>query len=152
MVCTWYYTVNGLSNTFSWRSGHRERAVKRNAHRFPADFIFRLTKEEDAALRCQIGTSNGRGGRRYLPYAFTEHGAIMAATVLNSPRAVQMSVFVVRAFVRMRAALADTRELSCKLAALEQKVKARFPVVLRPARPECAKTPVKATNSPNPAC
>ena len=102
------------------------RAVKRNAHRFPPDFIFRLTKDEDDALRCQIGTSKGKGGRRYLPYAFTEHGAIMTATVLNSPRAVQMSVFVVRAFVRMRAALTDTRELARKLAALEREVKARL--------------------------
>ena len=102
------------------------RAVKRNAHRFPPDFIFRLTKDEDDALRYQIGTSKGKGGRRYLPYAFTEHGAIMAATVLNSPRAVQMSVFVVRAFFRMRAALTDTRDLARKLAALEREVKARL--------------------------
>jgi hypothetical protein len=102
------------------------RAVKRNANRFPPDFIFQLTKDEDEALRCQIGTSNGRGGRRYLPYAFTEHGAIMTATVLNSSRAVQMSVFVVRAFVRMRTALTDTRELARKLAALEREVKGRL--------------------------
>jgi len=102
------------------------RAVKRNIHRFPADFIFQLTKEEDDALRCQIGTSKGKGGRRYLPYAFTEHGAIMAATVLNSPRAVQTSVFIVRAFVRMRAVLMDTRELARKLAALEREVKSRL--------------------------
>ena len=79
------------------------KAVKRNRARFPADFCFQLTQEEFEALRFQFGTSNtGRGGRRYRPYAFTEHGAIMAATVLNSPRAVQMSVFVVRAFVEMR--------------------------------------------------
>jgi hypothetical protein len=102
------------------------RAVKRNQHRFPDDFIFRLTKQEDDALRYQIGTSNGRGGRRYLPYAFTEHGAIMSATVLNSPRAVQMSVFVVRAFVRMRLVLGDTSELARKLVILEREVKARL--------------------------
>src|SRR4051794_31879565 len=64
------------------------RAVKRNRDRFPADFVFQLTEEESIALRCQIGTSKGRGGRRYMPYAFTEHGAIMAATILNAPRAV----------------------------------------------------------------
>jgi len=101
-----------LAAIYGVETGALNRAVKRNAHRFSPDFIFRLTKEEDDALRCQFGISKGKGGRRYLPYAFTEHIAIMAATVLNSPRAVQMSVFVVRAFLRMRAALADTRELT----------------------------------------
>ena len=70
----------------------------------------------------------GRGGRRTLPYAFTEHGAIMAANVLNSPHAAQMSVFVVRAFVKMRSLLTDTRDLARKLAALEQELKARLDV------------------------
>lgn len=103
------------------------RALKRNAEKFPSDFIFRLTAKEHAALRCQIGTSNaGRGGRRYLPYAFTEHGAIMAANLLNSPQAVQMSVFVVRAFVAMRATLTDTRGLARKLATLEKELTARL--------------------------
>jgi hypothetical protein len=74
--------------------------VRRNIERFPADFMFQLTPEESDGLRSQIATSNvpvGRGGRRYLPYAFTEHGAIMAASVLNSPQAVQTSIFVARA-------------------------------------------------------
>jgi hypothetical protein len=114
------------------------QAVKRNADKFPDDFMFRLTVQEVTTLRSQIVTSkqegmrsqsvtgSGKGGRRYAPYVFTEHGAIMAATVLNSPRAVQMSVFVVRAFIRMRAALTDTRELARKLAALEREVKARL--------------------------
>ncbi len=75
------------------------KAVKRNLARFPDDFIFQLTDEELENLRFQIGTSSLHGGRRYLPYAFTENGAIMAANVLNSPEAVRMSVFVVRAFV-----------------------------------------------------
>ena len=80
--------------------------VKRNEERFPADFMFQLTPTEHEALRSQFATSKqGRGGRRYPPYAFTEHGAIMAATVLNSERAVEMSVFVVRAFVRLRESL-----------------------------------------------
>jgi hypothetical protein len=71
--------------------------AKRNQERFPSDFMFQLTRKEHDALRSQIATSKkSRGGRRYTPYAFTEHGAIMAATVLNSKRAVQMSVFVVR--------------------------------------------------------
>ena len=102
------------------------RAVKRNLKRFPAHFVFRLTGGEFESLRCQIGTSNTRGGRRYLPYAFAEHGAIMAANVLNSPEAVRMSVFVVRAFVKMRELLGGTKELARQLAALEQKLTARL--------------------------
>jgi len=104
--------------------------VKRNADRFPADFVFRV-KERD--LRLQIVTSNkennrerksasSRGGRRYQPFAFTEHGAIMAATVLNSKRAVEMSIFVVRAFVRMREALATNQKIMAKLRDLEEKL------------------------------
>jgi hypothetical protein len=103
------------------------RAVKRNPRRFPADFVFQLSAEEAAGLRFHSGTSKPqRGGRRYLPYVFTEHGAIMAANVLNSPRAVEMSVFVVRAFVKMRSAFAETRELARKLALLEQELKIRL--------------------------
>src|SRR6266481_4999977 len=90
--------------------------IKRNQERFPSDFMFQLNPEEQASLRSQSATSNqGRGGRRYAPYAFTEHGAIMAATVLNSERAVQMSVFVVRAFVRLREMLATNRRLAGKI-------------------------------------
>ena len=97
--------------------------VKRNRERFPADFVFRLTAKEDAVLRSQLVTSKqGRGGRRYAPYAFTEHGAIMAATVLNSERAVQMSVFVVRAFVRLREMLATNRKLAGKIDELENRL------------------------------
>ena len=77
-------------------------------------------------MRCQIGTSNKRGGRRFLPYAFTENGAIMAANVLNSPEAVRMSVFVVRAFVKMRELLGGTKELARQLADLERKLTARL--------------------------
>ncbi len=97
--------------------------VKRNTERFPADFMFQLAEEEFTGLRSQTATSSVRhGGRRYLPYAFTEHGAIMAATVLNSPRAVEMSVFVVRAFVQLRELLSTHKELAAKLEALERKV------------------------------
>src|ERR1041385_925539 len=77
--------------------------VKRNRSRFPADFMFRLTAREVTALKSQFATSNvGRGGRRKIPNAFTEHGALMLATVLNSPVAVQASIAVVRAFLRLR--------------------------------------------------
>ena len=110
--------------------------VRRNSVRFPEDFMFQLTAEEFAGLRSQIATSNnsagntaGRGGRRYLPFVFTEHGAIMAASVLNSPRAVEASVQVVRAFVRLRQVLASSTELSRKLSALEKKYDNQFRVV-----------------------
>ena len=96
--------------------------VKRNTARFPADFMFQLTAEEFDSLRSQFATSNaGRGGRRYFPYAFTEHGAMMAAMVLNSPRAVEVSVYVVRAFVRLRQAAVLHKDLAERLSSLEEK-------------------------------
>jgi hypothetical protein len=107
------------------------QAVKRNADRFPEDFAFQLAREEFEVLRSQIVTSKprpGRGGRRYLPYAFTEHGAIMAANVLNSERAVAMSVYVVRAFIRLREVFAGNRVLAKKLADLERKLTARLDI------------------------
>jgi len=97
--------------------------VNRNRERFPADFMFQLTAKENESLRLQIATSKkGRGGRRYPPYAFTEHGAIMAATVLNSKQAIEMSVFVVRAFVRMREMLAKNRQLAAKINELDRRL------------------------------
>lgn len=97
--------------------------VNRNRLRFPGDFVIRLTPEETSDLRSQnVIPSPRRGGSRYLPNAFTEHGAIMAASVLNSGRAVEMSIFVVRAFVRMREALAANRQIMSKLAELERRV------------------------------
>ena len=99
------------------------KAIQRNRTRFPDDFMFRLVLDEVSNLRFQIGTSSsGWGGRRYLPYAFTEHGAIMAATVLNSPQAVEMSVFVVRAFVKMREQLLATATLAQRLAEVEKEL------------------------------
>ena len=96
--------------------------------RVPSDFMFQLSDEEFTALRSHFATSNEtvakRGGRRYLPYAFTEHGAITAATILNSPRATEMSVYVVRAFVQLREMLASHKELAAKLEVLEQKTEA----------------------------
>src|ERR1043165_1033105 len=101
--------------------------VKRNKSRFPADFMFRLTSQEWQSLISQIAISKkGRGGRRKLPYAFTEHGAVMAANVLNSERAVAMSVYVVRAFVKLREVLASTDELAKKLDNLERKLTGRL--------------------------
>jgi hypothetical protein len=97
------------------------QAVKRNLKRFPKDFMFQLTADEFENLISQSVTSRW-GGRRKLPLAFTEHGAIMAASVLNSDRAVEMSVYVVRAFVQLRAVLLDHKALADKLAALERRV------------------------------
>jgi phage regulator Rha-like protein len=97
--------------------------IKRNPRRFPSDFFFTLTRVEYRNLRSQFATStSSHGGRRYLPHAFTEHGAIMAATVLNSPRAIEMSVFVVRAFVQMREALLLNQKVVAKLHELESRL------------------------------
>jgi phage regulator Rha-like protein len=93
--------------------------------RFPADFIFQLTNQELGNLRSQFATSSSTtawGGRRYPPFAFTEHGALMAATVLNAPRAIEMSVFIVRAFVQLREMLSTHKEVAAKLEDLERKV------------------------------
>jgi phage regulator Rha-like protein len=119
-----------LASIYGVETKALNRAVKRNRDRFPKDFVFQLTQDESELLRRQIGTlKTGRGRhRKYLPWVFTEHGAIMAANVLNSARAVQMSVFVVRAFLKMRALLGDKRELAQKLASLENELKKRLDV------------------------
>ena len=99
--------------------------VRRNFSRFPLDFMFQLTAEESEFLRSQFATLKplGRGQhRKYLPYAFTEHGAIMAASVLNTEQAVKVSVFVVRAFVKLREVLSTHKQLAAKLAELESKL------------------------------
>ncbi|SPE62473.1 conserved hypothetical protein [Verrucomicrobia bacterium] len=96
-------------------------AVKRNIARFPEDFMVRLTEPEWAGLRSQSAMSKpGRGGRRVLPYAFTEHGALMAANILNSPRAVAMSVYVIRAFIKMREDLATNTAILKRLAEIDK--------------------------------
>ena len=101
------------------------QAVKRNLEKFPADFLFHLTPKEAETLqrsRSQIVILKRGSNIKYLPYAFTEHRAIMAANVLNSPRAVQASVFVVRAFVRLRRLLVQNKDLAAKLDQLERKL------------------------------
>jgi hypothetical protein len=113
------------------------QAVKRNRRKFPPDFMFRLTAEEYEDLRSQFAISNRsqivtgsqkHRNPRYVPYAFTEHGAVMAANILHSKRAIQMSVFVVRAFIRMRQMLIEQRGLARKLAELEKELTARLDV------------------------
>lgn len=101
--------------------------IRRNLKRFPEDFVFQLSNQEVTDLRSQIATSNeGRGGRRYKPYAFTEHGAVMAANVLKSPIAVQASVLVVRAFIKLREAFLDQADLKRRLAEIERRVARGF--------------------------
>jgi hypothetical protein len=117
------------------------QAMKRNIERFPADFMFELTAEEFSNLRSQSVTSKaGRGGRRTRPYAFTEHGVAMLSTVLRSPRAVQVSIEIVRAFVRLRAMLSTHADLTRKLVALESKYDAQFKVVFDAIRELMAPT------------
>ncbi len=104
--------------------------VKRNRDRFPGDFMFQLTEEEWGVLRSQIATSKkGRGGRRSLPHVFTEHGAVMLASVLNSPVAVHASIQVVRAFIRLRELLSTHKQLARKLNELEGKYDKQFAAV-----------------------
>jgi hypothetical protein len=97
--------------------------VSRNKKRFPEDFTFRLTKEESESLRSQFATSNtGRGGRRYLPYAFTEQGVAMLSSVLDSEQAIEVNVAIMRAFVRLRQMLETNEELNRKFAAVVRKL------------------------------
>jgi hypothetical protein len=116
-----------LAAIYGVTTGRLNEAIKRNADRFPEDFMFRLSAAEHAALISQFATSKpGRGGRRKLPWAFTEHGAIQAANVLNSPRAVAMGVYVVRAFVKLRELLISNRELARRFDELEARLEKRL--------------------------
>jgi hypothetical protein len=120
--------------------------VKRNGDRFPPDFMYQVTLEEARILRSQNATSRSWGGARTRPYVFTEHGAIMAASVLNSPKAIEMSIFVVRAFVKLRTMLATHRQLAAKLAELERRLATHDDqiVVLFEAIRELMEPPVQA--------
>jgi len=128
------------------------RTVKRNQDRFPDDFMFQLTAQEAKSLRRQNGTSNlesqsgaarpGRGGRRYLSYAFTEQGVAMLSSVLKSKRAVQVNIAIMRAFVRLRELLATHKDLARKLAAMEKKYDAQFKVVFDAIRNLMTPTPL----------
>jgi len=117
--------ASDLANIYGVETRALNQAVKRNERRFPADFMFQLTAEEAEDLqrsRSQSVIMKRGQNIKYLPYAFTEHGAIMLASVLNSERATEMSVYVVRAFVRLREVIAGNKELTAKMAALESKV------------------------------
>ena len=116
------------------------QAVRRNRARFPSDFMFQLTEAEVAISRSQSVTSSW-GGRRYLPLAFTEQGVAMLSSVLKSPRAVQVNIEIMRAFVRLRAMLGENADLARKLAVLEKKYDAQFRVVFDAIRELMAPPP-----------
>jgi phage regulator Rha-like protein len=127
------------------------KAVQRNIARFPDDFMFRLTDEEFRSLRFQTGTSNlGRGGRRFLPFVFTEQGVAMLSTVLNSERAVYVNIEIMRTFVRLREILSTHKDLARKLADLESKYDKQFKIVFDAIRrlmaePEPKRRPIGFT-------
>lgn len=123
-----------LASLYGVETGHLNRAVNRNESRFPADFMFELTDEEVEALRCQFGISKGKGGRRYRPRVFTEQGVAMLSSVLRSPRAVDVNIEIMRAFVRLRQMIAGHADLARKLDELEQKYDKQFAVVFEAIR------------------
>lgn len=137
-----------LAGLYGVETGALNRAVKRNRGRFPGDFMFRFTKEDWENLRCQIGissspgpaparesmrsqfvTSSFHGGRRGLPYAFTEQGVAMLSSVLRSPRAVEVNIAIMRTFVQLRRLMDSNRDLARKIEALENKYDEQFAVV-----------------------
>ena len=113
-----------LADLYGVETKNLNKAEKRNLDRFPTDFMFQLSAEETEALRFQIGTSNSthRGGRRYLPYVFTEQGVAMLSSVLRSKRAVLVNIAIMRAFVRLREILGTHKDLARRLDELEKKV------------------------------
>ncbi len=120
-----------LSYLYEVETKALNRAVKRNIDRFPEDFMFHLTKEEFGSLRFHFGTSKreGRGGLRYLPYAFTENGVAMLSSVLNSERAIKVNIQIMRAFTRLREMILSHKDLQRKIEAMEKKYDHQFKVV-----------------------
>jgi len=111
-----------LAALYGVTTGNLNKAVARNRDRFPSDFCFRIRRDEARNLIFQFGISKSRGGRRHLPYAFTEQGVAMLSSVLNSPRAVKVNIAIMRAFVKLRETLESNRELAHKFAELERRV------------------------------
>ena len=132
-----------LADLYGVTTKRLNEQVKRNAGRFPADFMFQMTQPETENLRSQIATSSlkAHGGRRSLPFVFTEHGAIMAATIVNSPRAIHVSIRVVRAFIGLRQLLESNVALAKRLAALERRYDGQFAVVFKAIRELMAPSP-----------
>ena len=132
-----------LATLYGVETKRLNQQVNRNEDRFPDDFAFQLTEREWKHLRLQNATSRSWGGRRYPPYAYTEHGAVMAANVLKSKQAIQMSVAVVRAFVRLRRMALSFEGLARKLNTLESKYDKQFQVVFNAVRQLMAAPPGK---------
>jgi ORF6N domain len=142
-----------LADLYGVETKALNQAVRRNRERFPADFMFQLTREESELLRRQIGTSNlrsqsatsrsGHGGRRYAPLAFTEQGVAMLSSGLRSERAVQVNIAIMRAFVKLRQMLATHKDLARKLETLERKYDVQFRVVFDAIRQLMAPPQVK---------
>ncbi|MGC1414434.1 MAG: ORF6N domain-containing protein [Candidatus Acidiferrum sp.] len=133
-----------LARLYGVATKNLNKAVKRNANRFPSDFMFQITPKELQILRFQTGTSKSvQGGRRYAPYAFTEQGVAMLSSVLRSARAVQVNVAIMRTFVRLREMLATHEELRRKIDAMEKRYDARFQAVFETIR-QMLETPIPA--------
>ena len=118
-----------LSELYEVEVGQLNRAVRRNLERFPKDFMFQLSSQEHEDLKCQNGISSSWGGRRHAPYAFTEQGVAMLSSVLRSPRAVQVNIAIMRAFVKLREILSSHRDLARRLDAMESKYDKHFKAV-----------------------
>lgn len=125
-----------LAQLYGVSTSNLNKSVRRNLRRFPKDFMFLLTNRELESLRFQIGISKkpGRGGRRYRPYAFTEHGVAMLSSVLRSDRAVQVNIAVMRAFLQLRAMLATHEDLRRKIAEMEKRYDSKFHAVFATLR------------------
>ncbi len=132
-----------LAQLYRVTTKNLNKAVKRNAHRFPADFMFQLKSKEAKNLRFQTGTSSFsvHGGRRYRPYAFTEHGVAMLSSVLHSDRAVQVNIAIMRAFLQLRAMLATHEDLRRKIAEMEKRYDSKFHAVFATLR-QMLETPI----------
>jgi hypothetical protein len=136
-VENWILSIRGhrvmldadLAELYGVPTKRLNEAVRRNAARFPEDFMFQLTADEAEILRSQFATSNGRGGRRYIPYAFTELGVAMLSSVLNSERAVLVNIAIMRAFVRLREMAASHKDVLLRLDEMEGKYDRQFKVV-----------------------
>ena len=115
-----------LAELYETETKYLKRTVRTNNKRFPSDFMFELTKIEWESLRCNISTSNTRGGTRYLPFAFTEQGVAMLSSILNSEKAIEVNIQIVRAFVYMRQYALSHKDLSAKLLELESKYDQQF--------------------------
>ena len=119
-----------LADLYEVETGALVRQVKRNLDRFPSDFAFQLSDSEWESLRCQNGISNdGRGGRRYAPYVFSEHGIVMLSSVLKSKRAAEVNIQIVRTFVKLRELLTTHKDLARKIGEMESKYDQQFRIV-----------------------